>query len=399
MKKIISSLLLVIVLFNFILCNDGYATTDKAFQGTNSIGENSISSSDQEQLVNEGSTEDKSGGAVGKTSFVWNLLGKIFGTIAGILSVAINIFPFLIQVCMSAMTSKSGELFTIERAVFNEIGVFNINYFNFKTKYKIGTGSNVKKIKRDNVIGKNIRKSVAKFFIILRLVAMALSLVILIYIGIRMALSTVSSDKAKYKKMLVGWFESIIILFLLQYIIIFVIGIGEMAGNVIYSIKCDLDKNGSMSFEEDVMGIVTFNLTGKSGWNFVANCIIYWFLVFIQTKFFISYFRRLITVGFLILISPLITITYPIDKAGDGKAQAFSVWFNELAMNVFIQPIHALIYLVFMYTAGEIAKYSTLVALILLLALTKVEKIVLYLFNLKNVTSLRPVDEERKKEK
>lgn len=112
-----------------------------------------------------------------------------------------------------------------------------------------------------------------------------------------------------------------------------------------------------------------------------------------------SYFKRLITVGFLILISPLITITYPIDKMGDGKAQAFSVWFHELAINVFIQPIHALIYLIFMYTAGEIAKKSIIVALVFLLALTKVEKIVLYLFNLKNVTSLKPVDEERKNEK
>ena len=95
----------------------------------------------------------------------------------------------------------------------------------------------------------------------------------------------------------------------------------------------------------------------------------------------------------------MLTVTYPIDKVGDGKAQAFSVWFNELAINIFIQPIHAMIYLVFIYTAGEIAKHSILVALVFLLSLTKVEKIVLFLFNLRNVASLRPVDEERKKAK
>ena len=109
------------------------------------------------------------------------------------------------------------------------------------------------------------------------------------------------------------------------------------------------------------------------------------------------YFRRVVVVGFLILIAPAVTVTYPIDKAGDGKAQAFAVWFAELVINIMIQPIHAAIYLVFMFTAGEIAKHSILIALLFLLSMTKIEKYVLRLFNLKNVTSLKPVDEERKK--
>ena len=85
------------------------------------------------------------------------------------------------------------------------------------------------------------------------------------------------------------------------------------------------------------------------------------------------------------------------DKVGDGKAQGFTIWSHELILNVLIQPIQALIYLVFMYTAGEIAKISMWVALAFLLGLTKFEKIILQLFNLRNVVSLKPVDEQRKK--
>ena len=397
MKKIISSLLVVIVLFNFILGSDAYAT--ESFQGSNSITEDSISSKDQEMIVNEGKAEDKSeSGMIGDTNFVWDLLGDIFGTIIGILANVINLFPLLVQTCMTVISGSDG-LFTIEQAVFNEIGLFNINYFNFENTYKIGTGDNEEIIDINSSIITEVRKSIAKFFIILRLIAVALSLLILIYVGIRMALSTVASDKAKYKQMLIAWVESIIMLFMMQYIISIIINLGELFGNLMYDIKVALDNNGEVGFETDIMDTLIAGVRGKAGWNFFANIIPYWFLVFIQTKFFLSYFKRLITVGFLILISPLVTITYSIDKIGDGKAQAFSVWFNELAINVFIQPIHALIYLVFMYTAGEIAKYSMIVALVFLLALTKVEKIVLYLFNLKNVVSLRPVDEERKKEK
>lgn len=396
MKKIISSLVVVIVLFNFIFCSDTYA--EIGFQGTDSITENSITGKDQEMLINEGKVEDKSGMLGGATNIAWNGFGSLFEAIAGTLAAVANLFPLLVQSCMSMMCGSKG-FFTIEQAVFNEIGLFNINYFNFETTYKIGTGDNEKTITANSSITTAIKESVAKFFIILRLIAIAISLLTLIYVGIRMALSTVASDKTKYKQMLMAWLESIVILFLMQYVIIIIINVGELFGNLVYDLKCMLDNNGEIGFETEIMDTMLKSLAGKAGWNFVANIIPYWFLVFIQTKFFLSYFKRVITVGFLILIAPIVTVTYPIDKVGDGKAQAFSVWFNELAMNVFIQPIHALIYLVFIYTAGEIAKHSMIVALVFLLALTKVEKMVLYLFNLKNVTSLRPVDEERKKEK
>ena len=64
--------------------------------------------------------------------------------------------------------------------------------------------------------------------------------------------------------------------------------------------------------------------------------------------------KRFLMVGFLIVISPLITITYSIDKAGDGKAQAFSTWLKEFMVNILIQPLHALIYLVFVLMAKRL---------------------------------------------
>lgn len=389
MKKIISSLLMIVILFNFILCNKSYADS---FEGTSSITSETegLSGASQEALVNEGSTSQ---GNIG-----WGTLGAIFGTIAGILATVINLFPMLVQVIMQTVAGEE-QFFTIERAVFNQIALFNVNYFDFDASYTIGMTHQETINPTENVANTviSIRESVAQFFVIMRLIAMAISLLVLIYVGIRMALSTISSDKAKYKEMLIGWVESILLLFLMQYIITIIVNIGQMFGNIIYDIKYTLDANGEMSFEADIIDNIYSFMLGNSGWTYVLYSVVYWFLIGIQIKFYFSYFRRIIVVGFLILIAPLISVTYPIDKVGDGKAQAFSVWFNELAMNIFIQPIHALIYLVFMYTAGEIAKISILVALVFLLSLTKVEKIVLYLFNLKNVTSLKPVADEKTK--
>lgn len=71
------------------------------------------------------------------------------------------------------------------------------------------------------------REAVAKWYYILRLISAAILLVILIYVGIRMAISTIASEQAKYKQMLVDWVTSLALLFLLHYIIIFAITVNS----------------------------------------------------------------------------------------------------------------------------------------------------------------------------
>lgn len=68
----------------------------------------------------------------------------------------------------------------------------------------------------------------------------------------------------------------------------------------------------------------------------------------------------MVTVGFLIMISPLITITYSIDKIGDGKAQALNAWLKELVYNILIQPFYCVLFLAFYSTIAKIIKSSGL---------------------------------------
>lgn len=375
MKKIISSILIVFILFNFIFRNSSYSAIDVL-------------------APMDGAEIDIASLITNDSGFL--SISSILSTIVDLITGLINLFPLVIHMGMSAVAYNNGKLdgkfsiFQIEDAVFGKIGLFNVNFFNFSDSYELGTENKVI-VETDGYI-KTIKASVAKFFTITRLIACIISLLILIYVGIRMALASMAEDKAKYKKMLLTWFESALMLFFMQYIISAVLTLGDICSNIIFETK---QQSNATSFEYIV--IKNTLSVNAAGFEYLKYCLIYWLLVFIQAKFFLFYGRRMITVGFLILIAPLVTITYPIDKMGDGKAQAFSVWFYELLINVLIQPIHALIYLIFMYTAGDIAKYSVFVAAIFLFSLTKVEKVVLQLFNLKNVTSLKPVDEEMKK--
>ena len=101
--------------------------------------------------------------------------------------------------------------------------------------------------------------------------------------------------------------------------------------------------------------------------------------------------------GLLIVVSPLIIVTYSIDKAGDGKAQVFSSWLKEYSVNMLIQPLHALIYAIFVLTANGIAYRAPLVAIALLLSIGSVERMVKVVFDMKGLTTLKGVDKFLKK--
>lgn len=186
-----------------------------------------------------------------------------------------------------------------------------------------------------------INSAIAKWYYILRLISTAILLVILIYVGIRMALSTVADEQAKYKKMLVDWASSVALLFLLHYIIIFVVTINNSLISVLKNLADE-----SLDFNAYDASMVTHALLPTL--SSVFPCLLYTYLGWMTFSFFLMYVKRKITVGFLIMIAPLITITYSIDKMGDGKAQALNAWLKELVYNILIQPFHCIIYMCFM---------------------------------------------------
>lgn len=218
---------------------------------------------------------------------------------------------------------------TPDDVFFNRVALTDINFFNFNC------GSTVKVI----------RQNIAAWYYTLRVFALAALLVVLLYIGIRMAISTVASDQAKYKKMITDWLVSFALVFLLHYIIVLVLNVNNGLVEILKGIMDNMGVNSS-GYEHVASKLVlnSFQLTATVSW---ASTICYAILVGVTAAFLFSYIKRMLIVGFLIMIAPIITITYSMDRAGDGKAQALNNWMREFFMNVLIQPFHCLIYLVF----------------------------------------------------
>ncbi len=219
---------------------------------------------------------------------------------------------------------------------FNKYKLLDINFFDLTS---VDEGSTVYMI----------RSSVATWFYAMRLIASAILLVILIYVGIRMAISTVAEDKAKYKKMLFDWICSLALIYVLQYIAIFTIYCNNAIVNALSSALSDL------SAVEDQVGNILLDIglkaVGGIGITSMAAVLVFCFIVFQTIAFLIAYISRMVKIGFLIIISPLISLTYSIDKMGDGKAQALGKWLKEYVYTILIQPFHCVMYMAFVRTA------------------------------------------------
>ena len=122
--------------------------------------------------------------------------------------------------------------------------------------------------------------------------------------------------------------------------------------------------------------------TEESIWSILLYFITYVIIVGYEVYFFLKYFKRLLTMGFLVIIAPLITVTYPIDKANDGKAEAYVTWVKLFLSNAFMQAVHALMYTIFVFSASAIALKAPMIAIVFFIGVIKAEEVFNKLFGL-----------------
>lgn len=301
----------------------------------------------------------------GILSYLWRLpLLAVAGVLNGLLTAVAN---------LDGNSSISG-LVTPDDIIFNRIGLTNINYFDFDDCGPVIL---------------NIRQNVATWYYSIRILAIAILLVVLIYVGIRMATSSIASDQAKYKEMLKNWMVSFALVFVLHYIVI--IGI-EINNGLVDIIAGGASSQNYDGYKSAVTALVAKSLSPMFLTSH-ASLLLYFMIIGMTFVFLLNYIKRALTIGFLILIAPLITITYSIDKMGDGKSQALNVWLKEFLFNVLIQPFHGLIYIVFVKTAVDIVSSgSSFAAMIFSLVCMKfmwdAEKIVKQIFGFGQANSL-----------
>lgn len=86
-----------------------------------------------------------------------------------------------------------------------------------------------------------LRDTVSRWYVAIRNICIVAMLSVLIYIGIRMMLTSIASDKAKYKQMLKDWIVGLCLLFVMHYIMAFSVTLVQKFTEVI---STSVDKKG-----------------------------------------------------------------------------------------------------------------------------------------------------------
>lgn len=358
-KKIIWTLIILIMLFSAFPLGKLEATSpEEQFDSLYKDGEATLHSD-----ANKGKESQVIG--INPTQSQEATLAGGLSQVVAIIPLALNKMLAIIALNNEEIIEYGGEdisLFTIEGLLTNKYPLFNIDLFQ-----NIESGPN-------SELSNNIKKNAAIWYVSVRNLAAACATIVLIYIGIRMAVATTAQDEAKYKQMLTSWFIGIILLFVIHYLVIIMI----KASNVFIDfIKNAIEEDtDTTSMELIILTDVFSNISKSEGWNKLYYTLLYCVLTYYELKFFIMYLFRVFKIFIMMVIAPLICMTYPIDAVGDGKAQGFNNWFRRIMMEIFIQPIHLVIYIIFIYSAGEIAKTVPLVAVAFIIALDNGEKII-----------------------
>ena len=245
-----------------------------------------------------------------------------------------TIFLIILYTVGQVINLAAGGEFSIESIIFNQavdhpVEIISIDFFDSNGDSK----GNTKAL---------IQQNIATWYVAIRNIAITILVIVAMYIAIRMLLATTSEKKAQYKEILIYWVQSLALIFVLHYIMIGIIAINDALVKSLYKAGEEVITGKNNNIMETLFSNA-FNAVKIT--TSLANTFAYMVLCFVTIMFFISYLKRMMTIAFLITIAPLVTITYSIDKIGDGKSQALNAWLKEFSYTILIQPFHCITYL------------------------------------------------------
>lgn len=273
-----------------------------------------------------------------------------------------------------------------------------------------------------STLGLQLKPVITKWYYAIRNFVLVVMMIILLYIGIRIILCSVASEKAKYKNMLTDWVVAICLVFIMHYIMVFAMNLVDGITNIFatvnggddlysntyeidkdfydklktsfndnglnvddYIIANDLDNSGKAYLLWDSKNLlgharVQAALTESGTLTYVGFGVIFLILVFYTVFFLFTYIKRALYLTFFTIIAPLVAMTYPIDKLHDGKAQAFNMWFKEYIFNLAIQPVHLLLYTVLISSAFQLSSSNMVYSLVAIGFMMPAEKFIRKMF-------------------
>lgn len=281
------------------------------------------------------------------------------------------------------------------------ISALNANFFKTDQDYDKLLGG------EDKSIVRSLRDVVSNWYVAIRNIAIVGLMSVLLYMGIRIVISSSSNDKAKYKQMLVDWLVALCLIFFMHYIMAFTMTVSEQIIKVftndeegtinecIIRLYDSTDNNGNpqpvaeRQWKSNFVNVARMktqydNLPAKFGY-----MALYFAFTGYTVYFTIIYLKRLLMLAFYTMIAPAVALTYPLDKIRDGKAQAFNFWLKDYTFYALLPVLHMLLYTVFVSSALDLASQNMIYAIFAMAFIVPAEKIVKKMFHIQGNTEER----------
>ena len=324
----------------------------------------------------------------GISGFMDYIVGTIFTVIikGPILSVTEGI-KAIVNGFLNDLSATEGLDYNIEKIIFNGVPILDINFFS--------NTAGGQAVAENSAIGL-IRNTVATWYVSFRNLVIIAMAAIIIYIGIRMALSTIPQGKAKYKRMLIGWVQALVIIFVIHMVMILIINANNNVVDIFQNSLYRIDDLVTAEGAEDANETSIYDTIRTRAYDprisiaFPA-VIIYMVLIITWLRFLWVYAKRSFTILILVVIAPFIGAKYAIDSASGKKGTSFSSWLYDFTFNVLIQTVHAIVYVVIMSSVINFAFDSIIgfiVALIFLNFMLSADEIFRSIFNFSGRSSL-----------
>ena len=195
-------------------------------------------------------------------------------------------------------------LFTLDKLFFGDFKFLDVNIFNINTSKDSNS--------RGNEANANLKKGVAVWTNATRGFAVGISL-LLFLIGAIMLMINSAKTNAKADSV-----KGLMIALLITVVLAMILFAHDMLISIFNSIRYKMLESGSQSAEVIIYKNV-LSIKESGGYGYSVAFIAYLFMSAYHIKFFIIYINRLLTIGFLIVVSPVISVTYAVDRIGDRK--------------------------------------------------------------------------------
>lgn len=175
-------------------------------------------------------------------------------------SVLLDVLANMINAIASLAESLIGGIFSVltgdnifpwaDRIIFNSIGFLDINFLNPADSSLFGASN------APSILGKVVKRVYSTIF---SLAVLFLGVAVGV-MAIRLAISSIAAEKAKYKQAIVNWATCIVMLFLMHYILAFVFWVNEqmveIASNILIS-TIEKEGLGDVNFQEALNSVLS----------------------------------------------------------------------------------------------------------------------------------------------